>query len=367
MNKYFVSCTKCGESYPGAGTPYRCPCGGFYDISQFPLFTNLSKQVASRGVWRYIDSLGLLQHASVVTLGEGDTPLLHGNYFGKPIYLKMESQNPTGSYKDRGSAVLTSFLLSRGVTAVVEDSSGNAGASLAAYCARAGIKAEVYIPESASGPKRWQIEMYGAEVHSIPGPRANAARAVLQAVSTGSVYASHAYMPFGLPGIATIAYEIWSDLGREPGTLMAPVGHGGLLYGVMLGFEALFRRNLINRLPTYVGVQAENCAPVVSAYRKNLMVPVEVAASATLAEGTSVTTPVRGGNILKRLAGSAGLMIAASEEQIASTYQTMARAGVFCEPTSCLALIPLLDDKIELVEPVVAIMTGSGSKTHAIL
>jgi len=366
MDDGIVICTKCGKPYPSAGTPYRCLCGGIYDFAHFPAFA-LPPEVMPRGLWKFKDSLGLPVGAPTVSLGEGDTALLPWCFQNRAAYLKMESQNPTGSYKDRGTAVLTSFLLARGVNEVVEDSSGNAGASLAAYCARTGIKASIYIPETASGPKRWQIEMYGAVVHRIPGPRGNAAEAVLQTVNTGKVYASHAYMPFGLTGIATIAYEIWHALGREPGTLISPVGHGGLLYGVMLGFDALFSARLINKKPFYVGVQAENCAPLVQAYRQEKLDPVEVVASASLAEGTSVARPVRGGQILKRLQHHNGMMLMGSESQLMELYRLSARSGCFCEPTSCLSLIPLLNDKIELAEPVVAIMTGSGSKTNAIL
>lgn len=362
-----VRCNVCGAAYPSEGTPFQCACGGTYDYAQFPAFKKPAGQGPAGGLWAYRDSLGLADDAPVVSLGEGDTPLIPVTFNNKNIFLKMESQNPTGSYKDRGSAVLTSFLLSRGVTAVVEDSSGNAGASLAAYCARAGVDAKVYIPQSASGPKRWQIEMYGAEVMCIPGPRVNAAEAVLEAVSAGSVYASHAYMPFGLPGIATIAYEIWRDLDRAPGTLISSVGHGGLLYGIMLGFESLLRAGFISKLPFYVGVQAENCSPLVQAFRKNKVEPLEVVPSQTLAEGASVSKPVRGGKILERVAGGGGVMTSGSEAQIVDIYRALARKGVFCEPTSCLSLIPLLDDKIELIEPVVALITGAGSKTRAIL
>jgi len=362
-----ISCILCGEPYPVEGTPYRCHCGGSYDYSRLPPFALPTGPDFHRGLWRYAHSLGLPVDAPIVSLGEGDTPLLLAQFHGRSIYLKLENQNPTGSYKDRGSAVLTSFLLSRGVKEVVEDSSGNAGASLAAYCARAGVNAHVYIPESASGPKRWQIEMFGAVVHSIPGPRVNAAEAVLSAVNSGKVYASHAYMPSGLPGIATIAYEIWQELGREPGTLIAPVGHGGLLYGVMLGFEALLHAGLIPRIPYYIGVQAENCAPVFQAYKQGKLDPIEVATSLTLAEGTSVTRPVRGGQILRRLLNGGGEMAAGTETQILEIYDRLARSGVFCEPTSSLSLIPLLNDKIEFNEPVVAIITGSGSKTNMIL
>jgi threonine synthase len=315
----------------------------------------------------YQESLGLPGNAPVVTLGEGNTPLLSSRFNSRQVYLKMEGQNPTGSYKDRGSAVLTSFLRSRSVSSAVEDSSGNAGASLAAYCARAGISVAVFIPETASGPKRWQIEMYGAEVHRIPGARANAANAVLEAVKGGRIYASHAFMPFGLTGIATIAYEIFEQLGRVPGTLIAPVGHGGLLYGLMLGFEALLHNGASRALPYYIGVQAENCAPVLEAYRRHSIHLTGLVTKPTLAEGTSVSSPVRGGQILARMLPGGGEMQGCGEDQLLETYVSTARSGVFCEPTSCLSLIPLLNDKIELAEPVVAVLTGAGFKTNAIL
>jgi threonine synthase len=366
MMTHQVSCTSCGLPYPENGTPYICECGSVYDFSIFPIFSRRSIDQDSTGIWQFRSSLGLAEFAPVVTLGEGRTPLLPGVFNGHPVFFKMESQNPTGSYKDRGSAVLVSFLLSRGVTSAVEDSSGNAGASLAAYCARAGLSVRVYIPESASGPKRWQIEMYGAHVERIPGARSKAAEAVLRVVKTGSVYASHAYMPFGLTGIATIAYEIFKSLGRVPGTIITPVGHGGLLYGIMLGFEALQHAGFIKDLPFYIGVQAENCAPVVEAYQRNSQEILDVQIQPTLAEGASVARPLRAGQILRRMQTGAGKMLGVSEDDLHKAYLLSARQGLFCEPTSCLSLAPLLNDKIEVVEPVVVVLTGSGSKTNTI-
>jgi len=219
------------------------------------------------GYWRYRHAFGLPPAASFVSLGEGNTPLLWDDFSGRMLGLKLESLNPSGSYKDRGSAVLLSFLKSRGVTAAVEDSSGNAGASFAAYAARAQVTGRVYVPESASGPKRQQIEMYGAELMRIPGPRSEAARAVMAEVEQGVPYASHAYLPFGLAGIATIAYEIYEQMGRTvPGTIIAPVGHGGLLLGIVRGFQTLEAAGLIKSQPYYVGVQAAACDPVVRAF-----------------------------------------------------------------------------------------------------
>ena len=365
--KSSVFCSSCGKPYPVRGTPYTCDCGGVFDFNRLPEYNITDPDFSLPGIWRYRSILGIPENAPIITLGEGRTPLLPGIFSGKQVFYKMESQNPTGSYKDRGSAVLVSFLLSRGVESAVEDSSGNAGASLAAYCARAGISLKVFIPESASGPKRWQIEMFGAIVESIAGPRVNAANAVLKAVQSGSVYASHAFMPFGLGGIATIAYEIFEELGTTPGTLLAPVGHGGLLYGIMLGFESLQTAGLINRLPTFIGVQAEACAPAVKAFQENRTEILEILPQKTLAEGASVSTPVRAGQIILRMVQGAGRMVSVSEDLLLEAYTLSAKQGIFCEPTACLSLAPLLNDKIELTEPVVTILTGSGMKTNAIL
>jgi threonine synthase len=360
-----VSCFSCGQSYPVFGTPHICACGGQYDYSRFPLYEP-PEELCRDGMWRYRSSLGLPAEAPMVNLGEGDTPLLPGEFNGINVFYKMESMNPSGSYKDRGSAILVSFLKSRGVTSVVEDSSGNAGASLAAYCARAGVEARIFVPESASGPKRWQIEMYGAQVEGIPGPRLKAGEAVLLAVENGEVYASHAYMPFGLTGIATIAYEIFETLGRAPGTVIAPVGHGGLLYGIMLGFEALQDAGVSNSLPYYIGVQAEVCAPLVRAFESRSQVIPEITAGFTVAEGTSVVHPMRGGQILRRLYSKGGRMVSVNESALIKAYKRTASKGIYVEPTACLPQAALLNDKIEVIEPVVAILTGSGLKTNII-
>ncbi|MBI1855574.1 MAG: pyridoxal-phosphate dependent enzyme, partial [Chloroflexi bacterium] len=146
-----IACVNCGRPYPDLGAPYECPnCGGLYDYVE-PLTFNVVDSIRP-GTWRYASSFGL--SADPVSLGEGNTPLISAKVFGREVYFKCEYANPSGSFKDRGMATLVSFLVSRGVTEAIEDSSGNAGASFAAYAARAGIKARVYVPESASGPKR---------------------------------------------------------------------------------------------------------------------------------------------------------------------------------------------------------------------
>jgi len=362
-----IYCSKCHRPYPEDHTPYLCECGGIFDYKELPTYRSTAIKHQTQGMWKYAAMFGLESDSPTVTLGEGDTPLLSASVNGKEVFFKMESQNPTGSFKDRGTAVLLSFLLSRGIREAVEDSSGNAGASFAAYAAKTGLLGTIYAPESTSGPKRRQIEMYGANLVRIPGPRAEAARAVLAAVKEGKVYASHAYMPFGLAGYATIAYEITGSMHEAPGTIIAPVGHGGLLYGVILGFEALLRAGEINRLPRFIGVQPENCSPMVSAFRNGSNEVCEFDATHTLAEGASVAAPVHGGAILKRMNSGMGLLVSATEKEITDAYHMLARQGIYCEPTSSLSITPLLNDKISIVGTVVSILTGSGYKTNIIL
>jgi threonine synthase len=358
-----IRCTQCHLPYPEAGLPYLCPaCGGVYDYDgpfDFHLERVDNRQL---GIWRYRHAFALPENARMVSLGEGHTPLVPLPW-GKTVYLKLDGLNPTGSYKDRGSAVMLSALRARGATQAVEDSSGNAGASFAAYAARAGLQAHVFVPESASGPKRSQIELYGAQLVRVPGPRSAAAEAVLSEVRQGAVYASHAYLPFGLAGIATLAYELWQQLGRAPGTVIAPVGHGGLLLGIVRGFAALKHAGLIEQVPYYVGVQAVACAPVVD--RFSGAVNPAGAEGQTVAEGVRVASPVRAEALLREISPHTGRFVAIEEGEIMPAFHMLARLGIHIEPTSALAWAAYLRQAAELSEPVVLILTGTGLKYQA--
>ncbi|HLE52617.1 MAG TPA: pyridoxal-phosphate dependent enzyme [Anaerolineales bacterium] len=314
------------------------------------------------GTWRYRHTFGLTPGAPVISLGEGNTPLVWGEVEGQKVAFKLEYLNPTGSFKDRGSAVLISFLEARGVNEAVEDSSGNAGASFAAYAARAGLKGRVFVPASASGPKRAQISAYGAEIVAIPGPRSNAAEAVLHEVQRGTVYASHAYLPFGLVGYATVAYELVEQLGGVPGTVLAPVGHGSLLLGLGRGFVSLIRAGVIDQLPRLVGVQALACAPIwaISVYGHSGVSRVEE--GETLAEGIRVRFPVRGEALLRMVEESQGTFLAVAEADIFPGRDQLARQGFYVEPTSAVVWQAMKNLAGKMPEPIAVVLTGTGLK-----
>ena len=170
-------CVGCGRSYPPDALPYQCPtCGGIYDFNKgLDYSPSGPPRPGFRGLSRFRSTIPLPPQAELISLGEGEIPIAALQIEGRKVHFKCEHLNPTGSFKDRGSVILVSALKAMGVEEAVEDSSGNAGASFAAYAARAGIHARVFVPSSASGPKQAQIQAYGAEIVRVPGPRSMAA------------------------------------------------------------------------------------------------------------------------------------------------------------------------------------------------
>ncbi|MDX9992223.1 MAG: pyridoxal-phosphate dependent enzyme [Anaerolineales bacterium] len=370
-----IVCTNCGRPYPEQGTPYKCPkCGGLFDWKSWPEFDPAQVEACQPGLWRYRHAFGATPLSlDAVSLGEGQTPLVWVDCFGRQVACKCEFNNPSGSFKDRGMTILVSFLKSRGVRAALEDSSGNAGASFAAYAARAGFDASVYVPAAASGPKLEQIQAYGAKIFPIAGARSQVARAAEQAVTppaglakllpqTLPAYASHAWMPQVLAGYATAAYEIYEQIGGAPGAVICPVGQGGLFLGLYRGFEALQRAGLTDRIPRLVGVQARACAPLWALATAGSAGLGFVTEGETVAEGIRIRMPLRAGALLQIAQAGFGEFVVVDEPDILPGRDQLAKRGLYVEPTSAI-LWNALEQKISsLPNPVVAILTGSGLK-----
>ncbi len=315
-------------------------------------------------LWRYREALPLRHDENIVSLGEGFTPLLRLQRKNRSVWIKQEQLFPTGSYKDRGATVLISKVKELGIRQVVQDSSGNAGCAVAAYCARAGIACDIYVPEKTSPAKLTQIRSHGARLHLVPGDREQTATAALEAAQT-SYYASHCWNPFFLHGTKTFAYEVWEQLGgRAPDTLVLPVGNGTLLLGASIGFSELLDWGYVQRLPRLVGVQAVHCAPLAQAFAGGGQ-PVLVGKKETLAEGIAIAAPVRGGEILAAVRASGGWFITVTEEEISSTWRSLAAQGFYVEPTAA-AGIAGLDRYLAGATPqecIVAAFTGHGLKS----
>ena len=350
-----IRCEQCGASYPNSGMPHHCEkCGGMFDYDgPFPITKDVLQEPTS-SLWQYRSSFGLSPSVEAVSLGEGNTPLLRKMVDGHELAFKMESNLPTGSYKDRGTTLLVSELKNRAIPFAVEDSSGNAGASFATYCSWAGVNAKIFIPESASGAKRKQIERSNAQLQTVPGARANATQAVMQAVEEGAVYASHAFQPFLLPGIATIAYELFTEMQTCPGTIIAPVGHGGLFLGIMRGFDALYQQKIISKTPFFLGVQGAGYTPFLS--------NPDTEERETLADGVRIKTPSRYSQIMKMTSKVNCEFTACSNESLQSALLELWKMGLYVEITSALVWAAYRQISRKLPEPIVFILTGSGLK-----
>jgi len=307
-------------------------------------------------------------------LGEGGTPLVPslrmGPRLGVRLAFKVEGANPTGSFKDRGAAVLVAVLRSLGAKAVADDSSGNAGAALAAYAARAGLPARLYVPAHASGPKLSQITAYGGELVRVPGPRERATEVARAACARdpGLAYASHNTSPYFLVGVTTLACEVFEDLGeRIPDHVVAPVGGGGIYLGLARGFSLLRDLGWIPRVPRIHAAQAAACAPVVRALAGGHAEPIEMNPRDTVAEGARIPNPERGREVVAALHAVHGDAVALGEDEILASQRALAREeGLYVEPTAALAVaaLPILIGRgtIRPGDEVVVPLTGSGLK-----
>jgi threonine synthase len=316
-------------------------------------------------LWRYAAVLAL-SRPPLVSLGEGWTPLVRRDWEGAPVYFKLESQMPTGSFKDRGTAVMINHLVEVGVGPIHEDSSGNAGASIATYAAAAGIPCRIYVPASAPRAKLVQIAAAGADLRPISGSR-QAVTEVALAAADESFYASHNWHPYFIEGTQTLAFELWEQLGfRIPDNILVPTGYGSNILGLERGFDALERAGEITRRPRLYAVQAANCAAFAAAWATGADEAVPFRAAPTIADGIATVRPVRTAQVLRALRRSHGGVVAVGEDEIAPAVLALGRLGIFVEPTAATAgaaLTRLLaDGTIGPGETTIAVLTGHGLK-----
>jgi len=375
-----LTCSDCGASYSMNQKTIVCEkCGGLLDVryDSAEIMRRISKEsFKGRGhsLWRYRELLPIRHDNCVVSLGEGVTPIQKTPRYGSllkssQISLKLDYLNPTGSFKDRGSTICVSHLKELNITEVMEDSSGNAGASLAAYCAAAEIKCTLYVPAAAPSEKLLQAKLYGADTKPIAGSRTDVAEAAENASrTTGTYYASHSLNPFFLEGMKTFAFEVAEDLDwKVPDHLIFPVGGGTLFLGAWKGFEELLHLGWIERLPKFHCVQSEACMPIVEAFRKGAMNVTPSQEGETIAGGIRIANPARGHQVLQVLRRSNGQAVAVSDQAIRQHQKDLAKnEGLFAEPTSCAALAgleKLLNTRaIDPNESTVVAITGFGLK-----
>lgn len=318
-----------------------------------------------RSLWRYRRAFPVTV-AEPITMGEGLTPLVPRRWRGTEALFKLEWFSPSGSFKDRGASVMLSILREQGIRHVLEDSSGNGGAAVAAYASAGGMKAKILSPASTQPAKTTQMRAYGADIELVPGTRQDTSdEAVRQAASI--FYASHNWQAFFLEGTKTLAYELWEDLGfRAPDNVIVPTGAGSTVLGCDLGFGELFRAGEIAKLPRIFAVQPANCAPIHAAFETGGTDPVAVAIAPTIAEGTAIAQPVRLKPVLEAIRRSRGATVTVTEAEIVAAVVELAHIGLYAEPTSAAAAGAhsklLAAGLIQPAESTVVVLTGSGMK-----
>lgn len=375
-----LECIRCKAGFGVQERIWACnDCGSLLDVKynyeevqkSFKK-DDLLKRISS--LWRYKEILPIRQMENVCSLGEGWTYLQkssnYGNTFGlKRLFFKLEYLNPTGSFKDRGSTVLVSKAKEIQVKSMIDDSSGNAGSSISAYCAKAGIKSHIYVPASAPAGKTTQVKMYGAKLMRIDGTREDVAKAAQEACRVeGRYYGSHNMNPYFLEGNKTFAYEVAEQMGwAVPDHIVFPVGGGTLIVGAWKGLDELMELGWIEKFPKLHCVQAEACMPIVHAYQRGSDHIVEVEESETVAGGVRIRRPARGEQVLDAVRGTGGTALAVADEELLHHQKVLAqREGIFAEPTSCVALGGLAklceNREIDHGETVVVPITGFGLK-----
>ena len=366
-------CNDCKSKYPIKDTKIVCNCGEMLNLEKEILnFTYEDIKKDEFSLFRYLKVLPFKENEDswkAITMGEGLTPIIPFDKEHKNILLKMEYLMPTLSFKDRGAVILISKAKELGITKVIQDSSGNAGNSIAAYASRAGISCDIYVPEGTSEKKVKQIETHGAKVHIVSGSREDTAKEALKAVNNGDgFYASHVYNPFFYEGTKTYVYEVYEQLkGCLPDSFIIPVGNGTLLLGVYIGLLELLQYGLITKMPKILGVQAENCAPIFRALINGKEVVDPVKNFGTKAEGIAIADPKRGKQILEAIRKTNGYIITAKEEKILEAQKLLAKKGLYVEVTTAATLAAYLEyikqNKEIANQDVIIPLCGAGLKS----
>lgn len=334
-------CYNCGKSRKGIETVCS-NCGSFFTLKpDFKFRTSIKEN------YPYIKDF--------ISLGEVETPILHFDDFD----LKLDYFSPTFSYKDRGSRTLVSYLKGilpgKGITIINEDSSGNAGSSMAAYGRKAGFGVNIYVPGKTMQSKVNQIRSYGATIIMVNGSREDVQKAAEKAEG---FYASHVVNPEFRDGIRTLAYEIFMQSETMPERIFVPVSAGTLLLGLVSGLEHLTESGEINRVPEIIAVQTELVSPLYSAVQK---VPfIDNPNKASIADALVSKKPI----LIKPMIEAVekyGKCVTVSDQEIIEARNDLAHSGVYAEYSSATVLAALRNLKGN--KRTLLVLTGNGLKT----
>ena len=381
--KYYYECTNCGTQYSESRVTYLCPvCSKSNTIDLPPLgvlkTTYNYEELVKKGITfnrlkqrSFLDLLPFNSIESLPNLNIGNTPLISIDMINNSrlpfnLLLKDDSQNPTYSFKDRASAVVSAYAKEKGWNTIVAASTGNAGSSLAGICAAQDQKAIILVPEFAPIAKLTQILMYGATIIPVKGTYDDAFDLSIKATEEFGWYNRNtAFNPLTIEGKKTVAFELFEQLNFTiPDRIFVPVGDGVIISGVYKGFEDLLKLQIIDHMPTIVGVQAQKSDNLV----RNLEnTEFDIVKSATIADSISVDIPRNFYMAQKYILDYNGEYISVTDEEILKASQLLSKnTGLFAEPAAAAAFAGMLayrsTDKISDNSNNVVLLTGSGLK-----
>ena len=346
-------CDTCASHYEIETNRFQCDCGDVLNLD-FEVGT-LPRHLEGRGgsIDRYHEAAPWRgSPAPIVDLGVRRTPLIE---LTRGVHAKCDFLLPTGSFKDRGAQVLIGVAQELGAVRVVVDSSGNAGAAVAAHCAGIGLSCTVVVPDTAPLAKLKQSGLYGATVLEVDGGReAVTAAATDLALEAGTFYASHETNPFFLEGTKAWAFEVWEQLGDAPDQVVMSVGNGSMLLGAHAGFTYLFEQGLVSRIPSIIAVQAAGWSSLT--HRGPVDEP------AKLADGIMIKSPRRLDQMHRALAASNGKVVVVDDQAIASAHEDLLHRGIWVEPTAAAAWAGIRELGIRDDGRMVLNLSGAGFK-----
>ena len=385
-SKFIYRCTDCGREYNSAATMYLCPScstGQLPDVPPRGVLKTLYDYEAIRntvtgfGGLKEKEFLGLMPVESLESLPPlrvGNTPLyqfreLDGKRLPFPLYLKDDSQNPTWSFKDRASALVSAYAAERQLRTIITASTGNAGSSLAGICASQHQRAVIVVPETAPMAKLTQIMMYGATIVPVKGTYDEAFDLSVKATETFGWYNRNtAFNPLTIEGKKTASFELFEQLGgRVPDRIFIPAGDGVILAGIYKGFEDLLHLGIIERMPVIVAVQSEKSDNLVRNISQEVF---SIVPSSTVADSISVDIPRNFHMARQFIREYNGETLTVTDDAIMNASKVLAgNSGLFAEPAAAAAFAGLLsyysDGRITSGSSNVVLLTGGGLKDPA--
>jgi len=368
-----MRCFQCGKEYPAEEMTFRCGCAGSLDIIYD--YENVRKLILMADFmrekpwhWKYWMFYPIDNLRQTVSFEEGGTPLLPSkkieNKVGCKLHFKYEAMNPTGSFKDRGSSIEVTKAVELGADSLCCASTGNMGASISAYSAKACIDCKVFVPEITPSLKIFQMSSCGAEVIKVKGTYADCIKITEEVNKRYGVYLVGDY-PYRSEGQKSVGFEIVDQFyWNVPDYIICPMGNGTLTRAVWKSFIELNKVHLINKLPKIIGVQAEGCPPIVEAFKNDYEKPIPIEKANTIADAIACEDPIDGAEALHSIRESGGFAEQVSDQDILNAQKILGvNEGLYAEPSGAVSTACLLKYKDKFKgKKVVCIVTGHGLK-----